>query len=53
MNDHTFLEEFELNRPRERAAASVAWNIRSEGRTRLKGNREVLIRDIRREIGDV
>ena len=53
MNDHTFLEELELNRSRERAAASVTWDIRSEGCTRLKGNREILIRNIRRQIGDV
>lgn len=53
MSDHTFLEEFELNRSRERAAAFVAWDIGSEGCTRLKGNREIFIRDIRRQIGDV
>ena len=53
INDHTFLEELELNRPRERAVGFVAWNIRSEWRTRLKGNREILIRNIRRQIGDV
>ena len=53
INDHTFLEELELNRPRERAVGSVAWNIRSEGRTRLKGNREILVCNIRRQIGDI
>lgn len=48
MNDHTFLEESELNRSRERAVCSVAWNIRSEGCTRLKCNGEILVCNIRR-----
>ena len=53
INDHTFLEELELNGSREGAVGSVAWDIRSEGRTRLKSNREILIRNIRGQIGDV
>lgn len=53
MKDHTFVEELELNGARERAVGAVAWNIRSERRTRLKGNCEILICNIRRQIGDV
>lgn len=53
MNDHTFLEELELNCPREGAVGSVAGDIRSEGCARLESNREILIRNIRRQIGDV
>jgi hypothetical protein len=49
INDHTFLEELELNCSREGAVGSVAWDIRSEGCTRLKNNREILIRHIRRQ----
>lgn len=50
INDHTFLEELELDCSREGAVGSVTWDIRSEGCTRLKSNREILIRDIRRQI---
>ena len=50
MNDHTFLEKLELNRSREGAVGSVAWDIRSEGCTRLESNGEILIRNIRRQI---
>jgi len=50
MNDHTFLEELELNCPRERTVGSVAGDIRSEGCTRLESNRQILVRNIRRQI---